>query len=63
MTPRPGLVMVYAAGRTSHARQVKGDDADKNGYTGLGVGRGLKTPTRKKSLLRKPEKAKVNVEL
>jgi hypothetical protein len=63
MIPRPELVIVYAVGRTSHARQVKCDDAVKKGYTDLGVGRGPKTPTRKKSLLRKLEKAKVNIEL
>jgi hypothetical protein len=40
-----------AAGRISHARQIKGDDPDKNGYPGLpdwGLGLGLTAPTRKK---------------
>jgi hypothetical protein len=32
MIPRAMLVVVYATGR---ARQVKGDDPDKKGYTGL----------------------------
>jgi hypothetical protein len=37
-----------ATGRASHARQVKGDDTDKKGYTsppGCGVGRGAGNPT------------------
>jgi hypothetical protein len=29
MTPRAMLVVAYATGRASHARQVKGDDPDK----------------------------------
>jgi hypothetical protein len=40
-----------AAGRISHAGQVKGDDPDKKGYPsplGLGLGVGLTAPSRKK---------------
>jgi hypothetical protein len=28
------LVVAYATGRASHARQVKGDDPDEKGYSG-----------------------------
>jgi len=28
------LAVAYAIGRASHARQVEGDDPDKNGYPG-----------------------------
>ena len=34
MIPRAMLVVAYATGRASHARQVKGDDPDKKGYPG-----------------------------
>jgi hypothetical protein len=34
MIPRAMLAVAYATGRASHARQVKGDDPDKNGYPG-----------------------------
>jgi hypothetical protein len=49
------LAVVYATGRASHAKEVKGDDPDKKGYPGppgwrLGVR--LTTSTRKKILLR-----------
>jgi hypothetical protein len=49
------LAVAYATGRVSHARQVKGDDPDKKGYSGppgwrLGVR--LTTPSHKKILLR-----------
>jgi len=40
-------------GRASHARQVKGDDPDKNGYPGppgWGLGMRLTTPRCKKIL-------------
>jgi hypothetical protein len=40
-----------ATGRVSHAGQVKGDDADKNGHSdspGWRLGLELRTPTRKK---------------
>jgi hypothetical protein len=49
------LPVAYATGRASHARQVKGDDPDKNGYPGppgWGFGVRLTTPPRKKMLLR-----------
>ena len=49
------LVLVYATGRASHARQVKGDDPDKKGYPGppgWGLGMRLTTSPRKKKLLR-----------
>jgi hypothetical protein len=46
------LAVAYAIiGRASHARQVKGDDPDENGYPGhqgWGLGVGLTTPRRKK---------------
>ena len=45
------LVVAYATGRASHARQVKGDDADKKGYPGppgWGLGVRLTTPPHKK---------------
>jgi len=32
--PRAMLVVAYATGRASHARQVKGDDPDKKGHPG-----------------------------
>jgi hypothetical protein len=49
------LAVAYATGRASHARRVKGDDPDKNGYPGppgWGFSVGLTTPPRKKILLR-----------
>jgi hypothetical protein len=51
MIPRAMLVVAYATGRASHARQVKGDDPDKKGYPGppgWGLGERLTTPPRKK---------------
>jgi len=38
MIPRAMLVVAYATGRASLARQVKGDDPDKKGYLALQVG-------------------------
>jgi hypothetical protein len=58
MIPRAMLAVAYATGRASHARQVKGDDPDKKGYTvppGWGFGVGLTTPHSKK-LITKVEK-------
>jgi hypothetical protein len=59
MIPRAMLALAYATGRASHARQVKGDVADKKGYPGppgWGFGVGLTTPHSKKLLLRKSNK-------
>jgi hypothetical protein len=62
MIPRAMLAVVYATGRASHARQVKGDEPDKKGYPGppgWGFGVGLTTPQSKKNLLlRKLNKGK-----
>jgi hypothetical protein len=61
MIPRAVLAVVYATGRASHARQVKGDDPDKKGYPGppgWGVWRRLTTPHRKNLFLRKWNKGK-----
>jgi hypothetical protein len=61
MIPRAMLAVAYATGRTSHARQVKGDDPDKNGYTWsfrLGFGVGLTTPHSKKLIVTKVEPRK-----
>jgi hypothetical protein len=52
------LAVPHATGRASHARQVKGDDPDKNGYPGppgLGFGVGLTTPHSKKHIVTKVE--------
>jgi hypothetical protein len=49
------MAVAYATGRASHARQVKGDDPDKKGYSGppgWGLGVRLTTPPHKKILLR-----------
>ena len=51
MILRAMLAVAYANGRASHAIQVKGDDPDKNGYTGppdWGLGMRLTTPHHKK---------------
>jgi hypothetical protein len=55
------LAVAYATGRASHARQVKGDDPDKKGYTGppgWGFGVLLTTSHSKNFLLRKSNKGK-----
>jgi hypothetical protein len=52
------LAVAYATGRTSFARQVKGDDSDKKGYPGppgWGFGVGLTTPHSKKLIVTKVE--------
>jgi hypothetical protein len=61
MIPRVMLAVAYATGRASHARQVKGDDTDKTGYSGppgWGFGVGLATPYSKKLIVTKVEKWK-----
>jgi hypothetical protein len=58
---RVTLVVAYATGRASHARQVKGDDPDKKGYTGpprWGFGVGLTTPHSKKLIVMKVKQSK-----
>jgi hypothetical protein len=58
MILRAMLAVVYATSRVSHARQVKGDDPDKNGYPGppgWGFGMGLTTPHSKKLIVTKVE--------
>jgi hypothetical protein len=55
MIPRAMLAVVYATGRASHVRQVKGDDPDKKGYPGppgWGLGVRITSPPHKKILLR-----------
>jgi hypothetical protein len=59
MIPRAMVAVVYATGRASHARQVKGDYPDKKGYPGppgWGFGVGLTTSQVKNLLLRKSNK-------
>jgi len=56
------LVVAYATGRASHARQVKGDDPDKNehpGPPGWAFGVGLTNPHSKQIFLRKSRKGKI----
>jgi len=58
MIPRAMLVVAYATGRASHARQVKGDDPDKKGYPGppgWGLGMRLTTSFCKKNIVTKPQ--------
>jgi hypothetical protein len=55
------LAVVFATGRASHARQVKGDDRDKKGYPGPPAwefGVGLTTPHSKKFIVTKVENGK-----
>jgi len=59
MILRAMLVVVYATGRASHARQVKGDDPDKKGYSGPpggGLGVSLTTPPHKKNIVTKAQR-------
>jgi hypothetical protein len=61
MIPRCKMAVAKATGRASHARQVKGDDADKKGYLGpqgWGFGVGLTTPNSKKLIVTKVEQRK-----
>ena len=56
MILRAMLAVVYATGRASHARQVKGDDPDKKGYPGppgWGLGVGLTASHSKKIIVTK----------
>jgi hypothetical protein len=56
MNPRAMLAVVYVTGRTSHARQVKGDDPNKKGYPGppgWGLGTGLTTLSRENQTVAK----------
>jgi hypothetical protein len=58
MMLRAMLVVAYAIGRASLARQVKGDDPDKKGYPGppgWGFGVGLTTPHIKKLIVMEVE--------
>jgi hypothetical protein len=58
MILRAMLAVADATGSASHARQVKGDDADKEGYPGTrgwGLGVRLKTPYHKKNNITKPQ--------
>jgi hypothetical protein len=61
MIPRAMLAVAYATCRASHARQAKGDYADKKGRpwsSRLGFGVGLTTPHSKKRIVTKVEKRK-----
>jgi len=61
MILRAMLSVAYATGRTSYARQVKGDDPDKKGYPcppGWGFGVGLTTLPSKKFIVTKVEQRK-----
>jgi hypothetical protein len=58
------LVVAYATGRASHARQVKGDEPDKKGYPGppgWGLGVRLTTSPCKKLIVTKPYSKPRNV--
>jgi hypothetical protein len=58
MILRAMLVVAYATGRASHARQIKGNNPDKKGYPGppgWGFGAGLTTPHSKKLIVTKVE--------
>jgi len=60
------LVVAYATGRTSHGRQVKGDDPDKKRYPGppgWGLGVRLTTKPRKKIVTKPQEEAKAHPRL
>jgi len=61
MIPRAMVVVVYATGRPPHARQVKGDDPDKKGYTGApgwGLGMGRTNPHNKELIVTKVKQMK-----
>jgi hypothetical protein len=66
MIPRAMLAVVYATGRASHAREVKGDDPDKKGYPGppgWEFGVGLRTLHSEKPIVTKVEKRKSSMDL
>ena len=61
MIQRATLTVAYATGGASQAREVKGDDPDKKGYSGppgWGFGVGLTTPDSKKLIVTKVEQRK-----
>jgi hypothetical protein len=63
MIPRAMLAVAYATGKAFHARQVKGDDPDKNRYPGpqgWGLGVRLTTPPRKKYCYETSKKKKTD---
>jgi hypothetical protein len=63
MIMRAMLVVAYATGRASHARQVKGDDPDKKGYPGppvWGFCMRLTTSPCKKIVTKPQEEAKAH---
>jgi hypothetical protein len=59
MIPTAMLAVAYAAGRSSHARQVKGDDPEKKGIhwsSRLGVWHEANNPNQEKNyILMKPQ--------
>jgi hypothetical protein len=66
MIPRAMLAVAHATGRASHARQVKGDDADKKGYSGPPVwefGVRITTPHSKKLTVTEVEQRKTLIDL
>jgi hypothetical protein len=63
MILRAILAVAYATVSVSHARQVKGDDPDENGYPGppgWGLGVRLTTPPNKKIVTIPQEEAKAH---
>jgi hypothetical protein len=63
MIPRAMLAVVYATGRASHARQVKGYDPDKKGYPdppSWGFGVGVITPHSKKLVTKVEQRKKLD---
>jgi hypothetical protein len=63
MIPRAMLAVAYGTGRTSHARQVKGDDPDKRDTVVVQVGGLLTTPRSKKLIVTKVEQRKTWMDL
>jgi hypothetical protein len=63
MIPKALLAVAYATGRASDARQVKGDDPDKKGYSGPPGWKfdvGLTTPHSKKFVTKVEEKKELD---